>query len=62
MGTKHVTALAVARLAQAAKARPLSSANHAGANCGINAMPEASFTSGWYRTGRPLSQSERLPS
>ena len=62
MSTKQVARLAVARLPKASGPRPLTSASHAGANCRINAMPEASFTSGWYRPGRPISQSERLPS
>jgi hypothetical protein len=62
MGTKHVVGLAAARLRKPSGPRPLSSADQAGADCGINAMAEASFTSGWYRPGRPMSQSERLPS
>jgi hypothetical protein len=62
MSTKQVARLAATRLTKAPGPRPLTSASHAGANCRINAMPEASFTSGWYRPRRPLSQSERLPS
>ncbi len=62
MSTKQVARLAAARLTKASGRRPLTSASPAGANCHIIAMPEASFTSGWYRPGRPMSQSERLPS
>ena len=62
MSTKQVARLAAARLIKPSGLRSLPSAGHAGANCRINAMPEAYFTSGWYRPGRPLSQSERLPS
>jgi hypothetical protein len=62
MSTKQAAGLAAARLLKPSGPRPLTSADHAGVNCRINAMPEASFTSGWYRPGRPMSQSERLPS
>jgi len=62
MSTQRVAGLAAARLGKPSGPRSLSSADHAGAKCGINAMPEASFASGWYRPGRPMSQSERLPS
>jgi len=61
MSTKQVAGLAATRLSKPYGPRPLTS-HQAGVNCRINAMPEASFTSGWYRPGRPMSQSERLPS
>ena len=60
MSTKQVAALAGARLSKASKAPAMASALHHKVNCNICAMPEASFTSGWYRPGRPMSQSERL--
>jgi hypothetical protein len=62
MSTTQVAAMAAARLTKPSGPCPLPSADHAGVNCRINAVPEASFTSGWYRPGRPMSQSERLPS
>jgi hypothetical protein len=61
MNTKQAVGLARTRLNEGPKVPALSSA-HLGANCLGNAMPEASFKSGWYRPGRLMSQSERLPS
>ena len=62
MVTKQLAELVTARLNKPSRLRPLSSDVHPGATGGINAMPEASFTSAWYRPGRPMSQSERPPS
>jgi hypothetical protein len=61
MSSKQAVVLAETRLIECPKVPALSSA-HAGANCNGKAMPGASFNSGWYRTRRLLSQSERLPS
>ena len=61
MSSKQTVGLAGTRLIEGPKVPALSSA-HLGANCIGKAMPGASFNSGWYRPGRLLSQSERLPS
>jgi hypothetical protein len=63
MNRKHVAALAGARLHTASKAPAMVSSGRQKVNevnCNICAMPEASFTSGWYRPERPMSHSERL--
>ena len=62
MGSKRVAALAGARLDEASKPLAMTPAIQHTVNCNICGMPEASFTSGWYRPGRPMSQSERLRS
>ena len=64
MGTKQVTRLAAARLADPSGHLQASSAAQGMANCAIAAMPGGtSFTSKWYRNPeRLMSQSERLPS
>jgi hypothetical protein len=62
MSNKQVAGLAGPRLHKASKAPAMASADQQRVNCNICAMPEASFTSGWYRAGRPMSQSERLQS
>jgi hypothetical protein len=62
MSSKHVAGLAGARLHKASKAPATASSSRYTANCNICAMPEASFTSGWYRPERLMSQSERLQS
>jgi hypothetical protein len=65
MSSKHVAAPAGARLHTASKAPAMASSAYPKVNevnCNICAMPEASFTSGWYRPERPMSHSERLQS
>jgi hypothetical protein len=62
MSSKHVAGLAGARLHKASKAPAMAWADQHKVNCNICAMPEASFTSGWYRPERLMSQSERLQS
>jgi hypothetical protein len=61
MSSKQAVGLARARLNKGLQVPALTSA-HAGAICIGRSMPGASFTSGWYRLERLLSQSERLPS
>lgn len=60
MSSKQVAGLTGPRLHKASKAPATAWAVQHKANCNICAMPEAFFTSGWYRPGRPMSQSERL--
>jgi hypothetical protein len=63
MSTKQLAGLTGARVAEASGGRALSSLVRSGANCAIEAMPGAAFTSKWYRNPvRLMSQGERLPS
>jgi hypothetical protein len=59
----YVVGLAEARLlVEPSKASAMSPFAQVGANCGIHSATGAFSTNGWYRPGRLMSQSERLPS
>jgi hypothetical protein len=60
--TKRAVGLTNARLGTSSEVSALTPSVQAGANGSIHAMAGAAFKSNWYRPGRLMSQSERLPS
>jgi hypothetical protein len=60
--TKQAAGLTSARLRTSSATSAVTPSVQDGANAGIHAMAGAAFKSNWYRPGRPMSQSERLPS
>jgi hypothetical protein len=60
--TKQAAGLTSARLRTSCETAAVTPSVQAGANGSIHTMAGAAFKSNWYRPGRPMSQSERLPS
>jgi hypothetical protein len=60
--TKQAAGLTSARLRTSSGTSAVTPSVPSGANGRIHAMAGAAFKSNWYRPGRLMSQSERLPS